>query len=109
MQDVFRIAPITTADRIIVEIRKFIAAAIFFNAQAADQVGLGLTDMQMVHMLQLHGPATPKQLGLWAGSSSGGVTGALDRLEEAGYLRREPNPTTAEACWWHWFRRAYAS
>jgi MarR family transcriptional regulator, organic hydroperoxide resistance regulator len=85
-------APVTTADRIILEIRKFIAAAIFFNAQAADQVGLGLTDMQMVHMLQLHGPATPKQLGLWTGLSSGGVTVALDRLEEAGYLRREPNP-----------------
>lgn len=85
-------APITTADRIIVEIRKFIAAAIFFNAQAADQVDLGLTDMQMVHMLQLYGPATPKQLGLWAGLSSGGVTVALDRLEKAGYVRREPNP-----------------
>jgi MarR family transcriptional regulator, organic hydroperoxide resistance regulator len=85
-------SPVTTADRVIVEIRKFIAAAIFFNAQAADQVGLGLTDMQMVHMLQLYGPATPKQLGLWAGLSSGGVTVALDRLEKAGYLRREPNP-----------------
>lgn len=85
-------APVTTADRIILEIRKFIAAAIFFNAQAADQVGLGLTDMQMVHMLQLYGPATPKQLGRWAGLSSGGVTVALDRLEKAGYVRREPNP-----------------
>jgi MarR family transcriptional regulator, organic hydroperoxide resistance regulator len=85
-------APVTTADRIILEIRKFIAAAIFFNAQAADHVGLGLTDMQMVHMLQLYGPATPKQLGLWAGLSSGGVTVALDRLEKAGYVRREPNP-----------------
>jgi MarR family transcriptional regulator, organic hydroperoxide resistance regulator len=84
--------PVTTADRIVVEIRKFIAAAIFFNAQAADQVGLGLTDMQMLHMLQLYGPATPKQLGLSTGLSSGGVTVALDRLEKAGYLRREPNP-----------------
>ena len=85
-------SPITPADRIVLEIRKFIAAAIFFNAQAADKVGLGLTDMQMVHMLQLYGPATPKQLGLWTGLSSGGVTVALDRLEKAGYLRREPNP-----------------
>ncbi len=91
--DVVRVpAPITAADRIVLEIRKFIAAAIFFNTQAAEKVGLGLTDLQMVHVLQLYGPATPRQLGVWTGLSSGGVTVALDRLEKAGYLRRQPNP-----------------
>src|SRR5271156_1033817 len=85
-------APVTTADRIVLEIRKFIAAAIFFNTQAAEKAGLGLTDMQMVHMLQLYGPSTPSRLAAWTGLSSGGVTVALDRLEKAGYLRREPNP-----------------
>jgi DNA-binding MarR family transcriptional regulator len=84
--------PVTTADRIVLEIRKFIAAAIFFNTQAAEKAGLGLTDMQMVHMLQLYGPSTPSRLATWTGLSSGGVTVALDRLEKAGYLRREPNP-----------------
>ena len=54
--------------------------------------GLGLTDMQMVHMLQLYGPSTPSRLASWTGLGSGGVTVALDRLEKAGYLRREPNP-----------------
>jgi MarR family transcriptional regulator, organic hydroperoxide resistance regulator len=85
-------APVTTADRIMLEIRKFIAASIFFNAQAAEKAGLGLTDMQMLHMLQLYGPSTPSQLAKWTGLSSGGVTVALDRLERAGYLRRGPNP-----------------
>src|ERR1700683_4258696 len=85
-------APVTTADRIVLEIRKFIAAAIFFNTQAAEKAGLGLTDMQMLHMLQLYGPSTPGRLSAWTGLSSGGVTVALDRLEKAGYLRREPNP-----------------
>jgi DNA-binding MarR family transcriptional regulator len=74
------------------EIRKFIAALISFNTQVAEKVGLGLTDMQMVHRLQLNGPATPRQLGLWTGLSSGGVTVALDRLEKAGYIRRDANP-----------------
>jgi DNA-binding MarR family transcriptional regulator len=78
---------------ILLEIRKFIAAGIFFNAQAAEKVGLGLTDMQMLHMLQLHGPTTPGRLAAWTGLSSGGITVALDRLEKAGYIRREPNPT----------------
>ena len=85
-------APVTTADRIVLEIRKFIAASIFFNTQAAEKAGLGLTDMQMLHMLQLYGPSTPGHLAKWTGLSSGGVTVALDRLEKAGYLRREPNP-----------------
>jgi DNA-binding MarR family transcriptional regulator len=84
--------PVTPIDRIVLEIRKFIAAAIFFNAQAAEKAGLGVTDMQMLHMLQLYGPSTPGKLGIWTGLSSGGVTVALDRLEKAGYIRRKPNP-----------------
>ena len=34
-------AQVAQSDRIVLEIRKFIASAIFFNAQAAEQVGLG--------------------------------------------------------------------
>lgn len=85
-------APATPTDRIVLEIRKFIAAAIFFNAQAAEKAGLGLTDMQMIHVLQLYGPSTPSRLAAGTGLSSGGVTVALDRLEKAGYIRRQPNP-----------------
>jgi MarR family transcriptional regulator, organic hydroperoxide resistance regulator len=85
-------APVTAADKIMLEIRKFIAAAIFFNSKAAEEVGLSLTDMQMLHVLQLYGPATPGRLATWTGLSSGGVTVALDRLEKAGCIRREPNP-----------------
>jgi MarR family transcriptional regulator, organic hydroperoxide resistance regulator len=85
-------APVTPADRIVLEIRKFIAAAIFFNSQTAEKVGLGLTDMQTIHMLQLYGPSTPSRLAAATGLSSGGVTVALDRLEKAGYIRRQPNP-----------------
>lgn len=84
--------PVTPADRIVLEIRKFIAAAIFFNAQAAEKAGLGLTDAQMLHMLQLYGPSTPSRLAVGTGLTSGGVSVALDRLERAGYIRRRPNP-----------------
>lgn len=86
-------APVTPADRIVLEIRKFIASSIFFNAKAAEKAGLGLTDMQMLHMLQLNGPATPSRLAEATGLSSGGVTVALDRLEKSGLIRREPNPS----------------
>ena len=76
--------PVTTADRVVLEIRKFLAAGIFFNAQAAEKAGLGLTDMQLLHMLQLYGPSTPSLLAKWTGLSSGGITVALDRLEKGG-------------------------
>src|ERR1700733_9190206 len=92
--DVTRVpAPATTADRVVLEIRKFLAAGILFNAQVAEKAGLGLTDMQMLHMLQLYGPSTPSRLSEWTGLSSGGITVALDRLEKGGYVRREPNPS----------------
>jgi MarR family transcriptional regulator, organic hydroperoxide resistance regulator len=84
--------PVTTADRVVLEIRRFLSAGIFFNAQAAERAGMGLTDMQMLHQLQLYGPSTPTQLAALTRLSSGGVTVALDRLEKAGYIRRQPNP-----------------
>ncbi len=82
----------TTIDRLVLEIRKFIAASIFFNARAAESAGLGLTDMQMLNVLHLNGPSTPSYLAAGTGLSSGGVTVALDRLQKAGFIRREPNP-----------------
>jgi DNA-binding MarR family transcriptional regulator len=83
---------LTTTDQIVLEIRRLIAASIFFNSRAADEVGIGLTDLQLLHLLQLNGPLTPGQLAAGSGLSSGGVTVALDRLAAAGYVRREPNP-----------------
>ncbi len=74
------------------EVRRFIAAAILFNLKVADEVGLNGTDMQCLNLLQLQGSATPGEFARWAYLSTGGVTVVLDRLEKAGYIRREPNP-----------------
>ena len=90
--DLLHVPSETIEDRIVFEIRKFIASAIFFNSQAAEKVGLSLTDSQMIHTLQLYGPSTPTRLAGATGLSSGGVTVALDRLEKGGFIRREPNP-----------------
>jgi DNA-binding MarR family transcriptional regulator len=74
------------------EVRKFIAGAILFNLKVADEVGLNGTDMQCLHLLGLQGSATPGELARWAFLTTGGITVVLDRLEKAGYVRREPNP-----------------
>ncbi|MGO8789580.1 MAG: MarR family winged helix-turn-helix transcriptional regulator [Terriglobia bacterium] len=74
------------------EVRRFIAGAILFNLRVADEVGLNGTDMQCLNLLQLQGSATPGEFARWAFLTTGGVTVLLDRLEKAGYVRREPNP-----------------
>jgi DNA-binding MarR family transcriptional regulator len=48
--------------------------------------------MQILHILQLSGPSTPKVIAAATGLTSGGVTVALDRLERGGYIHRQPNP-----------------
>jgi MarR family transcriptional regulator, organic hydroperoxide resistance regulator len=73
-------------------LRQFIAGSILYNQQIADRVGLRLTDMQCINVLELMGPSTPGELARFTGLTTGGVTVMLDRLEKAGYLKREPNP-----------------
>jgi DNA-binding MarR family transcriptional regulator len=78
--------------RLVAQIRTCIAGAILFNQKVADQVGLHLTDMQCINLLDLLGPVTPGKLAESTGLTTGGVTVMLDRLEKAGLVKREPNP-----------------
>jgi DNA-binding MarR family transcriptional regulator len=73
------------------EIRRFIANAVLFNQQVADKIGLNATDYQVLNLLELRGQATPGELAVLTTLTTGGVTLALDRLESAGYIRRERN------------------
>jgi DNA-binding MarR family transcriptional regulator len=73
-------------------LREFIAGSIMYNQQVADRVGLRLTDMQCINVLDLMGPSTPGDLARSTGLTTGGVTVMLDRLEKGGYVKRVPNP-----------------
>ncbi|MBO0885011.1 MAG: winged helix-turn-helix transcriptional regulator [Mycobacterium sp.] len=73
-------------------LRQFIAGSILYNQQIADRVGLRLTDLQCINVLDLMGPSTPGELTRCTGLTTGGVTVMLDRLEKVGYVKREPNP-----------------
>jgi DNA-binding MarR family transcriptional regulator len=70
-------------------VRDLIANAILFNHQVAQRVGLGASDAQFMHLLQLNGPLTPGRLAELSGLTTGTVTGVIDRLENAGFVRRE--------------------
>jgi DNA-binding MarR family transcriptional regulator len=73
-------------------VRKFLAAGILFNEKVAAELGLNGTDLQFLNLLELQGSATPGDLARWSGLTTGGVTVAVDRLEKAGYVKRQPNP-----------------
>jgi MarR family transcriptional regulator, organic hydroperoxide resistance regulator len=79
-------------ERVALEFRKSLAGAILFNQKVAADVGMNPTDMQCLHLLQLQGSATPGEFARWSRMSTGGVTVMLDRLEAAGYVKRDPNP-----------------
>jgi DNA-binding MarR family transcriptional regulator len=80
-------------ERILAALLRTIAGVIVFNAQVADQLGLGVSDMQFMTYLQLEGPLSPGRLAELSGLKSGTVTGVVDRLEAAGYVHRERDET----------------
>ena len=74
------------------QIRRFIANAILFNQHLADELGVNATDYQLLNLLDLNGSAKPGELARLTGLTTGGVTVAIDRLQKAGFVRRERNP-----------------
>jgi DNA-binding MarR family transcriptional regulator len=74
------------------EIRRFIAGSVLFNQRLADRLGINATDYQILNLIELLGRPTPGDLARLTGLTTGGVTVALDRLENDGYVKRERNP-----------------
>ena len=66
-------------------------SASFFRAAAA-RIGVTVTDMQVIESLSSAGPLTAGQLAELTGLTTGAITGMLNRLEEAGLVRRERDP-----------------
>jgi DNA-binding MarR family transcriptional regulator len=73
------------------ELRQFngLSASYF---RAAARSGMTATDMQIIDMLDGAGPMTAGQLADLTGLTTGAITGMLNRLEEAGVVRRERDP-----------------
>jgi DNA-binding MarR family transcriptional regulator len=66
---------------------------ILFHQAVADRVGLHVTDLRCLNLLTQSGPLTAGELGQQLGlGTTGAVTRMVDRLERAGYVRRQPDP-----------------
>jgi DNA-binding MarR family transcriptional regulator len=78
--------------RLVIAVRRQVAWTVLHNQAIADRLGMGLTDLHCVNLLDLEGPMTAGRLADLLGLTTGAVTGVLDRLEGAGVVRREADP-----------------
>jgi DNA-binding MarR family transcriptional regulator len=74
------------------EMRKVSAQSVLFSQAAADRLGMNSTDLECLDLLSLNGPLPAGRLAELTGLTTGAITGVIDRLERAGYVRRERDP-----------------
>jgi DNA-binding MarR family transcriptional regulator len=60
-----------------------------FDEAAAAALGVNLTDLRCIGILERCGPLPASELARASGLTTGSVTALIDRLERAGYVRRE--------------------
>ena len=56
---------------------------------AADRIGINATDLNCLNLLSFSGQMTAGQLARATGLTTASITAVIDRLEEAGFVRRE--------------------
>ena len=74
------------------EFRELSAATVMFHQAVADRLGMNITDHKCADILIRHGPVTAGELARQTGLTTGAITGAIDRLEQAGLVRRAEDP-----------------
>src|SRR5262245_43548130 len=72
--------------------RQLSAATIMFHQAIADRLGMNITDHKCADILSRTGPITAGELAQRTGLTTGAITGVIDRLEKAGFVRRAKDP-----------------
>ncbi|WP_330271294.1 MarR family transcriptional regulator [Lentzea sp. NBC_00516] len=69
------------------------ALTVMFHTKVAARMGLSATDEKCIDLaMRAEGPITAGRLAELSGLSTGAVTGVIDRLEHAGFVRRVRDP-----------------
>ncbi len=72
--------------------RQLSAATVMFHQAVADRLGMNVTDHKCADILLRAGPLTAGELAQRTGLTTGAITGVIDRLEKAGFVRRARDP-----------------
>jgi len=88
--------PAESRDELLAELsregRRLGSVSTLHNQSCADLVGLNPSDWECLDVLDWTGPVTAGRLAGHVGLTSGAITGVIDRLEKAGFVRRAPDP-----------------
>ena len=74
-------------------IRKLSAQSVLFSTAVSSRLGINSSDLECLDIVNLSGAATAGQLATVTGLTTGAITGVIDRLEKAGYVRRRRDPS----------------
>jgi DNA-binding MarR family transcriptional regulator len=81
-----------TIQAIIEKLREMSTETIMFHQGVADTLGLHITDHKCLDLIHRFGAMPAGRLAELTGLTTGAVTGIIDRLEKAGYVRRADDP-----------------
>lgn len=73
-------------------IRKLSAQSVLFSNAVSSRLAINSSDLECLDIVNLSGAATAGQLATITGLTTGAVTGVIDRLEKAGFVRRRRDP-----------------
>jgi DNA-binding MarR family transcriptional regulator len=82
----------SAVDAVIRALRRVNFEGSLFGQSVAIRLGLSESDVAAIEFLVDLGPATAGRLAELMGLTTGAVTRMIDRLEQAGYVRRRPDP-----------------
>lgn len=73
--------------------RELSTAVILFHTNLSRRVGLGPSEEKVLELVHRHRHATVSELARHAGMRKNSLSDTLDRLEEKGFIERQPHPT----------------
>jgi len=74
------------------EVRRMTAQSVLIGEAVSARFGLASSDLECLDLALLGGGATAGEFARATGLTTGAITGVIDRLERAGYVRRERDP-----------------
>ncbi len=78
--------------QVVIAAQEFGISSVLFRNAIGRKLGLNITDIGCLNLLFIKRVSTPTELARYTGLTTGSTTAMLDRLENAGLIRRKPNP-----------------
>lgn len=74
-------------------LREVSGLGVLYSQAVAGRLGINGTDLECLGHVASEGPLAAGALAEATGLTTGAITGVIDRLERAGFVRREPDPS----------------